>query len=528
MDMIFYSKYLNHLKFICHNTYRKTIALLKFNFCRSSKLIGLDVNPVYIALAELRRREARSSCSGDSDNDDESSSVNTSNNRRSSEQHSEQCSNSNNQHSRNLNSTNNNNRCNHNCSRIIDRSTFELISFSFIPITYPEHDYYNQNVIQQTVAQALAKAKSKTKKVALAIPYSAVNSKNVSFNYNIQENAIEDFLKLNYEKYLGPELGQEIDTINFDYHVLDKHASPIATATNSNAALPQQIQTAASQATYQHQASITKTSAIKSTVNKIASQILSSTTSPSIPPTPSVTPTNSATNLKVVIADKAHVNKYASLLATTPLQLTVLDIDVYALARAIALIYPNVPHPYTIIYLDQERSLISVVAEQEEIICAQENFIDDPAKKSDKALLQYVLEQLQNLQNINSSINKNDVAAHVNDTEINYRQTNNSQLTNVQDAGIDHAKSSRAIILCGSSVGVFAELAAALKQNNDAAVIIANPFSKIKIAPHLEHYSRQLNQIAPAMMLCCGLAMHGMGTAEETYPLPIKFRCRPE
>lgn len=395
MEIFFY------LRSICHNIYRcvcqKIAAFI--NARRSLTLLGLDINPTYVALAEIRR-----------------------------------C-------------------CKH------DSVTYELASFAFVPVTYHLDGYrHDDDAIQRAIAYALAKAKSRSNRAVAAIPYAAITLKKSKFSHILEENDMENFLALNSETYLG----KEADLVNFDYQILPE----VATDGNSSASAP--------------------------------------------------------LSLRVVSVDKEQVKKYLHLLEKASLQCKALDVDIYALVRAVVLLYPTIEFPCTLLQLDPERSVIAVF-DGEEVIAVQDGFIDESAKRNDQVLVQYVLGEIRlahskiarpqvnvNIvpeQNLKPNVNLAPLPRLL--SEENAKSYTNLQLNlNANDV----SAGSKTVILCGTNQAVLHELQREVKEQLHVNAFIANPFSKIAIAAPLHHYSDYLYQIAPSMMLCCGLALHGSGS----------------
>lgn len=319
--------------------------------CSSTKLIGLDINPTYIALTELKITHPNTSTHKNHSN-----------------------------------------------------PSYELTAFAFTPISYHEHNYYDKDIIAKTILLLLAKTTLKTRKTAIALPYSIIHQRTITLNYQLPENKIEEFLKINSAKYLNADP----NTVSFDYYL------------------------------------------------------------------PNKTDQANELTLNIITANQESINKYTGLLAATPLQLTVIDADIYALARAASLLHPEIEPPYIIMHLDPEKILSGVIKNVNHLPSlelAQEHFITDQAKQNHQTLIQFTLEQLQVIININDK---------------NHRIT--------------------AIILCG--IKVTAELAHTITHKTNIPTLIANPFNKIALAPHLQSHTTALQAIAPSLMLSCGLALH--------------------
>lgn len=409
MDMIF------SLTSYYRKLHRKTTAIL--SSCAAAKsIIGLDINPTYIALAELRK---------------------------------------------------------------LRNFSYELVAFAFIPVAYFERDYSDQSVIRQAIARAIIKAKIKSSKAVAAMPYSIVNTKTISLTYRLPDNAIENFLKLNCEKYLG----QDAAKISFDYRIVSPSVTTLAAERETPASFAIATNVADKSVRYQTEIS-----------DSVAATALSNS---------AVAATNGMT-LSVVIANRERVNKYAELLDKTPLKLAALDVDIYALIRAIAVIYPEIERAYTVIHLDYARMLVGVI-EGDEVVFAQESFLDEKAKSSDAALQQFVCDELRFVdgdEKENNSKRKNNGKNNGKNSE-----ENNDMMTHgvIMHSAIVHTEK---ILLCGTNVAVFSRLITILNKKTNIPVVAVDPFRTIKIAPHLQNYATHLHQIAPGMMLCCGLALH--------------------
>lgn len=187
----------------------------------------------------------------------------------------------------------------------------------------------------------------------------------------------------------------------------------------------------------------------------------------------------------IAAAPKTIVHAYSELFRHTslPLKTTVLDIDLYACARAAILLCPQLPASFIIANIDTTKIQLGLVIDSN-LVKTQENTFAFPNTIS--ALSQFIQEKIQEL-----------------------LQTTSHLPTN--------------LILCGENATT------ELKQNLSAFINIettlANPFEHVELAPKLklrEHHGvvdvdnynlpSNLALIAPQMMLCCGLSLHGIKT----------------
>lgn len=176
----------------------------------------------------------------------------------------------------------------------------------------------------------------------------------------------------------------------------------------------------------------------------------------------------SNTCINVVSTTKEIVDKHVNLFCSTDLKLTVVDINIYALFRAVSWLYPKLIEPYTIVSIDREKVLLGNI-KNKQLQLIQETNIPTSYLQNNETIAQYILEQTT-LLNI----------------------TNNTML------------------ICGFNASL--ELAQNLTKKTQNKIIIANPLEKIIITPHLQQHTKHIQKIAPALMLCCGLALHNLDT----------------
>jgi|GEM_PF-2892853 len=117
-------------------------------------------------------------------------------------------------------------------------TTYELISYAFVPITesapQTTKKYYydeeqnnsaNQNatsLLQKALAIALEHARPTTRNTTIALPHSDVYNKNITLNNQVLKTVkIEPFLHLNSEKLFSTNLADNY----FDYHILPTDTS---------------------------------------------------------------------------------------------------------------------------------------------------------------------------------------------------------------------------------------------------------------------------------------------------------------
>jgi|GEM_PF-6931311 len=389
-----------------------------FNKPRSlmkNTLIGLDINPAYVALAEISMNntdefDAGSDCNASSDG--------------------------------------------------IDCCFYELMSFTFIPLADFECNHSEAEIMQQAIVLALAKSKPKTRKTVVALPYSMVNDKTVVLTHHSRENTIEEFLKLNSEKYFGAESA----SINFDYCVLPGAVAATEVFDQSRSLMWFRSQTDESLA-------------------DIAPRTLA---------------------LQLITTERKHIDRCEHLLTAVDLNLIAVDVDIYALIRAAVLLYPELKTPYAIVYLDCGKILVAlrVLTEwkhfeklEQPPFFIRETLIDDAAKLNGITLAQFILKQLlQAIQETTVSFDKNSAMLTVLLCgAYEFIVTGLTDLAHIVDEMVRSNRSN----------------AIAMESTSDLKiqVIVANPFNRIKLATHLQPYANELNKIAPVMMLCCGLAL---------------------
>lgn len=277
-------------------------------------------------------------------------------------------------------------------------NNYELISYSSAPLNTPE----DKNISQKVIENVLNSTQPKTKKIALALPYSQTHNSVININnHQLRSISIENFLSLNSENLLN----HDINNYYFDYYL---------TSTK-----PEDI---------------------------------------------------SNTCINVVSTTKEIVDKYVNLFRSSTLKPTIIDINIYALLRATSLFYPKLIEPYTIVNIDREKLLLGNINDKQ-LQLIQETNIPISYLQNNETIAQYILEQTT-LLNI----------------------TNNTML------------------ICGFNTSP--ELVENLTKKTQNKIIIANPLEKIIIAPHLQQHVKHIQKIAPALMLCCGLALHNLDTSK--------------
>jgi Tfp pilus assembly PilM family ATPase len=354
----------------------------------------------------------------------------------------------------------------------------------------------------------------------------------------VSQQNLEDFLYLNSSKYLDTA---DPDTINFDYHVLAE-----INHSDSNNQHHQNNQNPQNLSFYQHE--------------KLDQRDIM---------------------VNIITTPKSTIANYTAMLRHSAIPPTAIDIDIYALMRAVTLFYPEIVAPYLIINLTAHKILFGLIEAQDYgkiVTQAHEISIDKACDtltnflqnnfdatqlelgvppilshtptqtthhhRDNTPLPQLLLQQLYTIipqlhpqmaqQSPLQQMAQQNTAPPLPDQLPQY----NSAIENTSRQKLqDHDQRApniipTAIILCGSHASL--NLARFIEQKTTIPTILANPFNKITVSEQLlqQHTKRtmrtkhttpanssptiaHLQKIAAGMMLCCGLALHGVENEED-------------
>jgi len=170
--------------------------------------------------------------------------------------------------------------------------------------------------------------------------------------------------------------------------------------------------------------------------------------------------------LQVAIAPKTLIERWQNLFKRLHLQLKIIDIDCYAVARALSHQLKNIKEPTMIIMIDAKKILTAVVI-QENIVYNQVDFISSELSSSITSLAEQLTKKIEQV----ISLLKRSIAK---------------------------------LILAGEKAPLpgLVELIAA---RTKIQTLLANPFLGMKLSPQIAPES--VVSIAPLMLISCGLAL---------------------
>ncbi len=198
-------------------------------------------------------------------------------------------------------------------------------------------------------------------------------------------------------------------------------------------------------------------------------------------------------DLILVACRKDQINPYIDLLQQSGLHAKVIDVNCYALERALSIIMPPLTTPETIALLNLNNNLSSLIVRQNNnLIYTQDQSYDG------KRLLTQTQKYISALENPEftlaepySVILKESLTSHLRHTMHFFYSSRTN--VNIQK-----------IIIAGDCATV-PHLAEFIRQEIHIETIIANPFTDMVFAPTVDQ--AQLVQLAPTLTLACGLTL---------------------
>jgi len=201
----------------------------------------------------------------------------------------------------------------------------------------------------------------------------------------------------------------------------------------------------------------------------------------------------------LIACRKEQIRPYLEIMHLVGLNLKVVDINYYALERALSLIVKQLSQLKTFAILNINFSLIDLLVEHEnKTIYTHELSYDG------YALMQFTQEGLHHQGDMERE--KIDVENKIkldailkNNLEIHLTHAMQFFYSSRPSIRIEH------IIVAGDCAAAIPELARFVQQAVGKEVILANPFKDMIIAPDVDKV--KLIQYAPSLMLCCGAAL---------------------
>ncbi|MDR3491230.1 MAG: type IV pilus assembly protein PilM [Gammaproteobacteria bacterium] len=198
-------------------------------------------------------------------------------------------------------------------------------------------------------------------------------------------------------------------------------------------------------------------------------------------------------DLILVACRKDQINPYVGLLEQSGLDAKVVDVNCYALERALSIMIPPVSTPETVALLNLNLNLSSLIVRKDnDLIYTHDQTYDG------KRLMTQIDKYKTTIENAEITFNEAYIALLKESLTSHLRHTMHFFYSSRSNVTIQK------IVISGDCAGL-PHLAAFIKQETNIEAIIADPFSTMAFASTVD--KTELMKNAPALTLACGLAL---------------------
>lgn len=211
-------------------------------------------------------------------------------------------------------------------------------------------------------------------------------------------------------------------------------------------------------------------------------------------------------DMLLIAARKEELQPRLEAIQAAGLQVKIIDVDYYALARAYPLIAPqlaenHVEQNIALLNIETHHLLMTVMHKSDMTYCNHQAY-------NGEALTDLINQQI----NPTKKTTEEEAAPETSSPETLSKELSEQIGSQIKRSLQFHAsaapgKSISQIVLSGRCA-LIPTLSKAVEAATQIPTIIANPFTHVEIPPHID--KTLLDQQAPAYMISCGLAMHGM------------------